>query len=137
MKLFFHLLEVPPNPVASRSVSFVSTAPPLGLVPKLNFLLNLPVLFPLVVCPLKILRQIISHTIRRKICLMTESTPAVLHPAVVKLLVPGIVPAGGISLTGIKFRTVFRIIFDIVQQIQHIIMIMNTGNNTNAGWKSI
>ena len=111
----------------------MSTAPPLGLVPKLNFLLNSPVLSPLVVCPLKILRQIISHTIRRKICLMTESTPAVLHPAVVKLLVPGIVPAGGISLTGIKFRTVFRIIFDIVQQIQHIIMIMNTGNNTNAG----
>ena len=62
-----------------------------------------------------------------------ESAPVVLHPAVLKLLAPGIVPAGGISLTGIRFRTVFRIIFDIVQQTQHIMIMINTGNKTKAG----
>ena len=119
-------MEVPPKPVASRSVSFVPTAPPLGLVSKLNFRLKL--LLPQFDLPLNILRHIISQSILRKICLIIDSAPAV-----VLLLVHGIVPAGGISLAGIKFRTVFRINFDIVQQTQHIMIIMNTGNKTKAG----
>ena len=46
---------------------------------------------------------------------------------------PGIVPAVGIPLPGMKFLAVFRIIFDIVQHMQHIIMIIMNGNNMNAG----
>ena len=58
-------------------------------------------------------------------------------PAELQLVELGIVPAGGIPFPGMKFLAAFRIIFDIVQQMQHINMIMMNGNNINAGWKSI
>ena len=121
-------LEVPPKPVASRILSPAGIAPPPGLASNLNFLLKF--LFPQLEPPEKIFRHIISQIILNKICLKTDSAA---NPASLQLLELGIVPAGGIPFPGMKFRIVFRIIFDIVQQMQHINMIMKNGKNKKAG----
>ena len=127
-KINHYRLDVPPKPVASRKLSPAGLAPPPGLASNLNFLFKF--LFPQLEPAEKIFRHIISKIILNKICLKTDSAA---DPASLQLLVLGIVPAGGIPFPGMKFRTVFRIIFDIVQQMQHIIIIMKNGKNKKAG----